>query len=135
MIGPHKDGYGVVMDYVWELRNPDGGTLGLEWARALSSAHDVVLAHALPSRVDVVVRDESDRVVASAEGLDGEGETPMARLRLVDGAVTRESVWPTEEDLLLPVILPGGEVGVLISWWNAEDHSAWRWQLELSNSR
>jgi hypothetical protein len=31
------------------------------------------------------------------------------------------------------VILPGGEAGILTSWWHAPDHSQWRWQLELSN--
>jgi hypothetical protein len=31
------------------------------------------------------------------------------------------------------VILPGGEAGILTTWWHAPDHTAWRWQLELSN--
>jgi hypothetical protein len=123
------------MDYVWELRNPDGAMTGVEWGRGLAAASEVMLAHTLPEKVDVVVRDESDDVVARGEGLSGDEPTPMARLRIVDGAVTRESIWPTQEDLGRPVILPGGEIGVLLSWWNADDHSSWRWQLELSNSR
>jgi hypothetical protein len=32
------------------------------------------------------------------------------------------------------VLLPGGEVGILMSWWNADDRKEWRWQIELSNS-
>jgi hypothetical protein len=31
------------------------------------------------------------------------------------------------------VILPGGEAGILTSWWHAPDHTQWRWTLELSN--
>jgi hypothetical protein len=31
------------------------------------------------------------------------------------------------------VILPGGEVGTLIRWWNTEDGSEWRWQVEFYN--
>jgi hypothetical protein len=31
-------------------------------------------------------------------------------------------------------MLPGGEVGILKSWWNAPDHKEWRWQVEFYNS-
>ena len=44
-----------------------------------------------------------------------------------------EDRWPTAADLGAPVIMPGGEVGILIAWWNAEDGSEWRWQVELYN--
>lgn len=121
------------MDHVWELRNPDGGMLGQEWARCVCEATDVLLAHTLPSAVDVVVRDEDDRVVARGTGLEASEQTPMARLRLVDGEVVREQVWPDEQDLGRPVVLPGGEVGLLRTWWHADDRSEWRWQLELHN--
>lgn len=123
------------VDYIWELRNPDGGMLGLEWGRGISAPADVILAHSLPERVDVVVRDGDERVVAKAEALTGDEPTPMARLRLREGAVTRESVWPAEEDIGRVVILPGGEVGTLLSWWNAEDGSEWRWRVEFHNKK
>lgn len=122
-------------DYIWELRNPDGAMLGMEFARGVSAATDVVLAHSLPERIDVVVRDENDNVIAKGEGLTGDEPTPMARLRVRNGDVTRESVWPTEEDLGRVVILPGGEVATLKSWWNADDGSEWRWQVEFWNKR
>ena len=32
-------------------------------------------------------------------------------------------------------VLPGGEVGALVSWWNAEDGGEWRWQVEFYNQR
>jgi hypothetical protein len=49
--------------------------------------------------------------------------------------VRREDRWPTQADLGSLVILPGGEVGVLTAWWNADDGSAWRWSVEFSNRR
>jgi hypothetical protein len=119
--------------YTWQLRNPDGGMLGLEFAYARTACCDVVLAHALPQRVEVVVRDGTDRVVAKGEALAGDADTPMARLTLDRGAVRRENIWPGPADLGRPVILPGGEVGELCAWWNAEDGSEWRWRVEFSN--
>jgi hypothetical protein len=121
--------------YTWELRNPDGGMLGIEFARGVSAAADVMLAHSLPERVDVVVRDDDDRIVAKGEGLTGDEPTPMARLSLRSGAVVRESVWPAEADIGRLVILPGGEIGTLVSWWNADDGTEWRWQVEFHNKR
>jgi hypothetical protein len=59
----------------------------------------------------------------------------MARLTIDTSGVSREQIWPGKTDLGLPVILPGGEVGILTAWWNADDHSAWRWSIELSNHR
>ena len=121
------------MDHTWELRNPDGAMLGVEWARGRCEARDVLLTHSLPERVDVVVRDHQDHVVARGEGLTSNDPTPMARLTLREGQVLREALWPTEADLGSLVILPGGEIGTLIAWWHAPDHSEWRWQLELQN--
>jgi hypothetical protein len=119
--------------YIWEIRSPDGGMLGLEFARAIVAATDCILAHSLPERIDVEVRDQDGCVVARAEGLAADGSTPMARLRIVAGAVERRQVWPGADDLERPVILPGGEAGILKEWWNAEDGSEWRWLVEFHN--
>ena len=117
--------------YYWELRNPDGAMLGLEFARGVSAPTDVMLAHALPERVDVVVRDENDQVVARGEGLEHPESTPIARLRVGGSSVTRENVWPDDSDLGRLVILPGGEIGTVCEWSHAEDHSSWRWKVEF----
>ena len=119
---------------IWEIRSPDGGSMGLEFARARLDGYARLLVHAAPSRIDVDVRDNEGRQLASATGLQAEGATPMSRLTVREGSIRRENVWPDESDVGLPVILPGGEVGILISWSNAVDHSSWRWQIELSNS-
>jgi hypothetical protein len=127
--GPGSD------DIIWELRNPDGGAQGLEFAKARMASHRVVLVHAAPSRLNVVVRTVNEQLLAVAVDLHASGETPISRLTVDDLRIVRENVWPREADLGLPVILPGGEVGILRTWWNAEDHSAWRWTIELSNRR
>jgi hypothetical protein len=122
-----------VATQVWELRNPDGAMLGTEFARGITDATDCLLAHALPERVSVTVYDASDQVVGRGEDLSHPGSLPMARLWLRDGVVVRENVWPDRSDYGRPVILPGGEVGILTAWWNADDGSEWRWSVEFSN--
>lgn len=122
-------------DQVWEIRSPDGGSMGLEFSRSRIAATDRVIVHAAPGRMNVEVSDESGAVIARGEKLKSKEHTPMARLTIEGDAVRREQVWPGEDDIGLPVILPGGEVGILTAWWNAEDHSAWRWTIELSNQR
>ena len=49
--------------------------------------------------------------------------------------ITRLDLWPEEADIGKPVILPGGDAGILLSWWNAADGSEWRWQVEYYNHR
>lgn len=120
------------MAWVWELRNPDGAMLGLEFARGTSDPTDCLLAHALPERVSVTVTDD-DAVVARGEGLGHHESAPMARLWVANGRVRRENVWPDDSDIGRAVILPGGEIGLLLAWWNADDHSEWRWQVEFTN--
>jgi hypothetical protein len=130
------DDRAVAKVVIWELRNPDGGSTGLEFARARMEQHEHVLGHALPERVDVDVTDEEGTLLARAEGLSHEAVTPMSRLDLrSDGGIDRANVWPDGSDLGKPVILPGGEVGILKAWWNADDHSEWRWTIDLSNHR
>ena len=119
--------------FTWDLRNPDGGMLGLEFARGVAAATEVMLAHSLPERVSVTVTDTDGNVVAKGDELSHPEPRPMARLWLRGDRVERENVWPDETDNGRPVILPGGEVGILQSWWNADDGSEWRWQVEFSN--
>ena len=54
-------------------------------------------------------------------------------LRREGPVLVREDLWPGEAHYGLPVLLPGGEVGILLSWWNADDRGAWRWQVEFFN--
>jgi hypothetical protein len=121
--------------YIWELRNPDGGPTGLEFAKGRSAPTDVMIGHSFPERVNIVVRDEEDNLIARGKNLSHPEVSPMCRLVLKDGSIERENIWPTDENLEEPVILPGGEVGILKAWWNADDHNEWRWTVEFSNRR
>jgi hypothetical protein len=33
------------------------------------------------------------------------------------------------------VLFAGGEVGILLSWWNSPARDEWRWQVEFYNHR
>ena len=120
---------------VWDLWYPDAAAQGLPFARGRLAATDVLLVHAAPARLDVVVRGDHGEVQAQGSGLARTAERPMARLSVRDGQIAREDLWPTDDDRGRPVILPGGEVGILLGWWNAEDGSEWRWQVEFYNHR
>jgi hypothetical protein len=97
---------------------------------------NVVLIHAAPDVLRIEVRDESGRRIAFADRLSREGRyVPMTRIRRAGDGFVREDTWPAEEDIGLPVLLPGGEIGILRSWWNADDGSEWRWTLEFYNRK
>ncbi len=116
----------------WELWYPDAGNTGLPFARARIDPTEVLWVHAAPPVVAATVRAGDSRVVARGERLEREGKRyPMTRLTCREGRLSREDRWPTDADLGTPVILPGGVVGLLVSWWNAADGSAWRWRIEL----
>jgi len=118
----------------WELWFPDAAATGLLFARARIPPTAVLWVHAAPPTLAVTVREGDDRVMARGEDLRRQGERlPMTRLAHEGGGVARADRWPTAADLGSPVILPGGEVGILQAWWNAADGSEWRWQVEFYN--
>jgi hypothetical protein len=118
----------------WDLWYPDAGATGLPFARGRLDPTDVLWVHAAPPSLNVTVRDGEERVVARGEQLQRAGKRfPLTLLFRRGAAVEREDRWPTQADLGSLVILPGGEVGRLTAWWNADDGSEWRWQVELYN--
>lgn len=120
----------------WEVWFPDAAATGLLVARCRIEPADVIWVHAAPARIAVVVRDGLDRPIAHAAALERHGgDSPMCRLALEDGELTREDRFPTEADTGAVVVLPGGEAGILQQWWNAPDGNAWRWSVEFQNHR
>jgi hypothetical protein len=109
---------------IWDLWYPAAAAQGMPFARGRLAATEVLLVHAAPDTLDVVVRGDDGEVLAQGNGLARTGELPMARLTVSDGRITREDLWPADADIGRPVILPGGEVGILLKWWNADDGSA-----------
>ncbi|MBM4408154.1 MAG: hypothetical protein FJ038_06055 [Chloroflexi bacterium] len=120
----------------WELWYPEAGASGLEFAHGRIDPTRVLWVHAAPPVLAVTIREGDDRVTARGEPLRHVGaQLPLTRLELVGESVVREDRWPTDSDLGSLVILPGGEVGTLLGWWNAPDGSEWRWQVEFYNHR
>jgi hypothetical protein len=120
---------------VWDLWLPDAGSQGLSFARGRLNATDVMFVHAAPEKLEVEVRDGEGRILARGTCLQRTADTPMARLRRQGDKVTREDIWPTAADHGTPVIVAGGEVGILQSWWNDPEQQEWLWRLEFYNHR
>ncbi|MBV8195010.1 MAG: hypothetical protein JOY80_05725 [Candidatus Dormibacteraeota bacterium] len=120
---------------IWDLWIPGAGSQGVSFARGRLRETLTLLVHALPDAINVDVFDDTGRLIARGQTLIRTAETPMARLRCAAGRVTRDDIWPEPVDHGSPVILMGGEVGVLRSWWNADNQQEWRWTIELYNRR
>lgn len=119
----------------WDLWFPDAAARGLPFARGRLRATNVLLVHAAPESLDVAVRDDGGALLAQGTGLRRTAQTPMARLVRDGRTITRADIWPAAADLGSPVILAGGEVGILMSWWHAPDQQEWRWSVEFYNHR
>jgi hypothetical protein len=120
---------------IWDLWYPNAAARGLPFARGRLDGSDVLLVHAAPDPLDVAMWNDDGELLARGIGLARTAERPMARLTVDNREIRREDLWPVAADIGRPVILPGGEVGILLTWWNAEDGSAWRWQVEFYNHR
>jgi len=118
----------------WELWYPAAAANGLYFARSRIDPTDVVWVHSPPDVLAVVVRDGEAGILAHAGELRRQGPyLPMARVQREGTSISREDRWPAAGDIGSLVILPGGECGELKSWWNADDGSEWRWQVEFYN--
>ncbi|HXG36406.1 MAG TPA: hypothetical protein VNL15_05505 [Dehalococcoidia bacterium] len=120
---------------IWDLWFPDAASQGLPFARGRLEQTDTLLVHAPPATLRVEVRDDSGQLLARGDNLKRTADRPIARLSRKGAIIERTDLWPEESDIGRPIILPGGEVGVLLSWWNAADGSEWRWQVEFYNRR
>ena len=118
----------------WEVWYPKASAAGLLLGRGRLDPTAVLLVHAVPDILTVEVRDAGGARLAFGRDLERILTSPICRLTREGSSVRREDIWPTERDFGLPVLLPGGEVGILKSWWNADDRKEWRWQVELYNS-
>lgn len=108
---------------LWDLWYPQAAATGVPFARGRLDATTVLWVHAAPPMLTVEVRSDSGNRLAYAKDLPQTADRPMTRLTLAGETITREDLWPTQNDIGQLVLLPGGEVGQLISWWNAEDGS------------
>jgi hypothetical protein len=123
------------MNWTWSIRSGDGGMNGLEFTKATTAGDfKQVFVHAAPAQLQIEVRRADDDVRVASGEVERDGDyTPMTLLTLNGGAVSRAEIWPSAEHFGLPVLLAGGEVGILRGWEHADDRSWWRWQVEFSN--
>jgi hypothetical protein len=120
---------------IWDLWYPKAAATGMSFARGAMDPTRVLWVHAAPDVVTVTVR-EGDRLIARGVDLEREGEgLPTTRLWIEGTQVRREDRFPTADDIGSLIILPGGEVGEITGWWNADDGMEWRWQVEFYNHR
>ena len=122
------------MNWFWELRSNDGAMNGLEFSRCTTAGgFRRVLVHACPGKASVEVTDEGGARLCRAD-VERQGDySPMTLLELDAEGVSRREVWPDDSYYGLPVLLAGGEVGLLRHWEHAPDRSWWRWSVEFSN--
>ena len=120
---------------LWDLWYPQAGATGVPFARGRLGATNVIWVHAAPPVLSVEVRMDNGQRIGYTQDLRQTADRPMTRLTLTGAQIRREDIWPMQNDLGQLVILPGGEVGQLIHWWNAEDGTEWRWQVEFYNHR
>ncbi len=120
---------------IWDLWFPQASATGISFARGRLEATNVLLVHAPPRMLTVEVRSEDGRRQAYTQDLAQTANRPIARLTLEGENILREDLWPQDGDIGQKIILPGGEVGILMSWWNAEDGSEWRWHVEFYNHK
>ena len=120
---------------LWDLWYGQAASTGLPFARGRLDATDTLLVHAAPESLTVEVRDDEGRRLAYGKDLPRTADRPMARLTRRGAEISREDLWPTEADVGTPVILTGGEVGILLEWWNAPAGSEWRWRVEFYNRK
>jgi hypothetical protein len=114
---------------------PDAGAQGLSFARGRLDTTDTLIVHAALEKLNVEVRDDEGNLLAKGSNLRRTAGTPMARLQRQGNKITREDIWPTDADYGTPVIVAGGEVGILQQWWNDAGQQEWRWRLEFYNHK
>jgi hypothetical protein len=122
------------MNWTWNVRSNDGAMNGLEFAKCTTAGgFGRVLIHAAPADAKIEIIDGDDTVVARADLRRTGDYSPMTLIELDGSAMRRSEVWPDAGLYGLPVLLAGGEVGILRRWRHAEDRSWWRWSIEFSN--
>jgi hypothetical protein len=122
------------MNWTWNIRSGDGAMNGLEFSRCTTAGgFKRVLIHAAPAQAQIEIFDEKHNLIASADVERQDDYSPMTLLELDGTSITRQEIWPDPSFYGLPVLLAGGEVGVLQQWEHSDDHSWWRWSVEFSN--
>jgi hypothetical protein len=120
--------------HYWEVWYPKAAATGLLFARGRCEPTERMILHSPAEVLTVEVYDEARKLIARGSDLPRTLQSPMCLLRIEGDKVVREDMWPTDADAGTFVLLPGGEIGTLQKWWNADDRKEWRWTVEFYNS-
>jgi hypothetical protein len=116
----------------WAVETSRDGQRWRFFGKAWKSPGELVLMHA-PVRYlrfrQLLPAEEPEW----CEPLEAPGETPMSIVSMEEQA--REDVWPGDEHIGLPMLLPGGEIGRLQRFEHAPDGSTWSYTLEFRGAR
>jgi len=99
---------------LWDLWYPQAGATGISFARGRLGATNTLIVHAPPASLTVEIRSDKGRRLAYGKDLPQTADRPMAVLIRQGDRVMRQDRWPTKADIGQLVLLPGGEVGVLM---------------------
>lgn len=116
-------------DVCWAVETSKDGDRWRFYGKAWARAGEPILLHAAPAYLRFKLAgggEWSEPLVSSAD-------SPMTLLRLEEGA--REDLWPSRKHLGLPVVLPGGEAGRLVSFWRSPKGDRWTYTLEFRGER
>jgi hypothetical protein len=116
----------------WAVETSKDGERWRFFGKAWKSPGEPVLMHAPVRfvRFRQLMPTEDDQW---SEPLETEVECPMSIVRMEDRV--REDLWPADEHVGLPMLLPGGEIGRLQRFEHADDGSTWRYVLEFRGAR
>jgi hypothetical protein len=112
----------------WAVETSKDGERWRFYGKAWKWPDEAVLLHAAPRFVryrQLVPAEVPDW----CEPLEGDGATPMTLVRMERHE--REDLWPGEEHVGLPVLLPGGEAGRLLRFERGGDGATWTYSLEF----
>lgn len=113
----------------WAVETSRDGERWRFFGRAWKQPGEPLLVHAVPRFVRFRREDDEEWCVP----LEGDGEHPMTLLRMED--LVREDLWPGQEHVGLPVLLPGGEEGRLLRFERSGDADRWTYTLEFRGAR
>jgi hypothetical protein len=116
-------------EVAWAVEASKDGERWRFFGKAWLKPGEPLLVHALPRLVRFRRVDDEGWCVP----LERTGDHPMALLRLEDG--TREELWPDDDHVGLPVLLPGGEEGRLLRFEHSAEGDRWTWALEFRGLR
>jgi len=113
----------------WIVETSKDGERWRFFGRAWKRPGEEVLLHAVPR----YVRFRPDWEKEWREPLERTSDLPMTLLLMEAGA--RSELWPDAGHVGLPMLLPGGEEGRLLSFEHHDDPEGWTYALEFRGSR